>query len=198
MERSDKVPQASLLYWLSGAGKLYFMIKWGMGMKKALVLLLALTMVLALAGCGQSGPSTTATATPLASASAPGATASAQPTSWAVKIGDYSLLSTNIGTETVTKTLKKVNKDGSMKDQKCTGYPMSEILELADVKDFKTITLVAKDGVTYDLSKADALKETTLFVIEQDGETFALPRLAVDGGASNAWLKDVVEMKIVK
>lgn len=164
-------------------------------MKKAIGIMLALAMLLSLAACGTTTP--TATATPVVTAT-PKATQEAAK-DWTVKIGDYSLTkATAAGLTSVTKTLKKVSSDGSLKDQQCTGYTIASILTLAGVKTYTTITVVAADGFTYDLTKDFAKLDTTLLVMEQNGEKYTIPRLAVDGQGSKAWVKDVVELKIVK
>ena len=164
-------------------------------MKKTLAFLMAAMVLLSLAACGQATPQATATPKATATPSTTGQVVK----DWTIKIGDFSLTKASAaGLTSVTKTLKKVSKDGSIKDQKCTGYTMASILSLAGVKEYSKITLIAADGVTYDLTKDLAKLDTTLLVLEQDGEAYQIPRLAVDGKGSEAWLKDVVEMKIVK
>ncbi len=164
-------------------------------MKKTIGIMLSLAMLLSLAACGQAAPE--ATATPKATAT-PAATQQAVK-DWTIKIGDYSLTKAKAaGLTSVTKTLKKVSKDGSMKDQKCTGYTIASVLTLAGVKEYTKITVTASDGFTYELTKDLAKLDSTLLVMEQDGEVYSIPRLAVDGKGSDAWVKDVVELKIVK
>lgn len=161
-------------------------------MKKVLALVLALVMFASLAGCAQAtvAPTEAPKATATAAAAAP----------WTIKIGSTSIVSTEIAKslQTVTLTLKKVSKDGSLKDQKCTGYTIASVLAFAKVTSYTKLTFVAKDGVKYDLTKELAALGTTLLVLEQDGEVNLLPRLAVDGKGSDAWLKDVVEIIVVK
>lgn len=183
-------------------------------MKKLLVIVLAIAMLAAFAGCEKEN-TPAATAAPVAPAAtaaattAPAATTAATPApaaaatpapaaaEWAVKIGDFELTAAKAAElETITQTLKKVSKDGSMKDQSCTGYTIASVLELAGVTEFAKITAVAADGFEYELTKEAAALGTTILVIEQDGEKYTQPRLAVDGEGSKAWLKDVVEFKI--
>ena len=38
--------------------------------------------------------------------------------------------------------------------------------------------------------------DTTMIVIEQDGETYVTPMLAVDGEGATAWVKDVIELTV--
>ena len=116
---------------------------------------------------------------------------------WIVKVGDYSVTDVMAPDtfETVTQILQKVSKDGSLKDQECTGYKISEILEMAGVSDFTTLTVVAADGYEYELDAQTALLDTTMLVTIQDGEEYDIPRFAIEGGDSAGWVKDVVELR---
>jgi hypothetical protein len=73
---------------------------------------------------------------------------------------------------------------------------MPEILEKAGVTDFEKLTVVAADGYEYELAADVALLDTTMLVIEQDGEAYDIPRFAVEGGDSAAWVKDVAEIRV--
>ncbi len=162
-------------------------------MKKVLVFLLALMMLVAMTGCTQDQAA--ATATPEVSADQTAAS-----TEWSVKIGDFDVISSMVGNsvDTVTQTLEKVSKDGSMKDQECKGYKVSELLTLAGVDECTTVTVVAADGYEYEMTSDEAMLDTTMLVIEQDGEAYDVPRFAVDGAGSAAWVKDVVELRITE
>ncbi len=113
---------------------------------------------------------------------------------WSVKVGDFDVTASNT-LETVTQTLHKTSKDGSLEEQECTGYKIADILEAAGVTDFEKLTVVAADGFEYELAADVALLDTTMLVIEQDGEVYEIPRFAVEGEGSKAWVKDVVEIK---
>lgn len=181
-------------------------------MIKRLVMMLALVLLLPLllAACGASGQATTVQATQVTSAISTQATSatSAQATttamkqsagsSWTIKLGSFDLTSSVVGNalKPVTKTLKKVSKDGSQKDQACTGYTIASLLKIAGVDKFTTMTVVSADGSEYKLDSATAMLDTTLLLIEQNGEAYAIPRFAVDGKGSEAWLKDIASMKI--
>lgn len=160
-------------------------------MKKALVFVLALMMLVAMAACTQSTPA--ATATPEVSAEA-----SPEATEWSVKIGDFDVISSQVGNsvEAVTQTLQKVSKDGSSSEQECTGYKVSELLTLAGVDEFTMLTVVAADGYEYEMDAETALLNTTMLVFEQDGEAYDVPGFAVDGAGSAAWVKNVVELRV--
>lgn len=162
-------------------------------MKKVVVFVLALMMLVAMTACSQGTPS--ATATPDQSAQAPTGGAG-----WSLKVGDCDLGSTAVdeSAQSVTQTLSKISKDGSLKDQVCTGYKLIDLLDMADVTDFVSIVVVAEDGYEYEISKDDAILDTTMVVVEQDGETYEIPRFAVDGAGSDAWVKDIVELRIVE
>ena len=117
--------------------------------------------------------------------------------SWLVKVGDLDVVGDTASNtfETVTQTLQKAGKDGSLEEVECTGYKISEILEKAGVSDFETLTVIAADGFEYELTADVALLDTTMLVTVLDGEAYDVPRFAVDGEGSGAWVKDVVQLK---
>ena len=117
---------------------------------------------------------------------------------WSVKVGDFDVIEDMAPDtfETVTQILQMVSKDGSLKDQECTGYKVSEILEMAGITDFETLTVVAADDYEYELTAEVALLDTTMLVTIQDGEEYDIPRFAVECGDSAAWVKDVIELRI--
>lgn len=98
------------------------------------------------------------------------------------------------GLETVTQTLQKQDKEGNLKEQECTGFTLQSLLDCAGASECSTITVAASDGYEYELSADVAALSTTMLVLEQDGEAYELPRLAVDGEGSSAWVKEVVSV----
>jgi len=169
-------------------------------MRKLFILALAAVLVIAFAVCGSGGPAVAAEASESSGpAAASGVDSSAAAAGWTVKVGDTSITNADVSPLVlVTQKLKKVSKDGSMKDQECKGYTVKSVLELAKIADFTKITAVAADGAEYAMTSEIALLQTTMLVLKLDGEDCAIPRLAIDGEGSKAWLKDVVELKIEK
>jgi len=163
-------------------------------MRKLLITALAALLLFAFAACSAPVPAQSAASSPASESKA-----AQNAAAWKIKIGDAEISQADCATlELVTQTLKKQSKDGSIKDQECEGYALKSVLELAKAADYAKITAVAADGVEYEIAKDVAELPTTMLTITQKGEDFFIPRLAVDGEGSKAWLKDVVELKIQK
>lgn len=170
-------------------------------MKKLLILVLAAVLMLAFAACSaapaQAPAETKASAQTKESKEAPAA--SGEAAAWKIKIGDAEFAEKDFSAlELKTQTLKKKDKEGNIKDHECIGYTLKSILDLAKAADYTKITAVAADGVEYELTADVAALPTTMLTIKQDGEAHKIPRLAVDGEGSKAWLKDVVKIKVQK
>jgi iron uptake system EfeUOB component EfeO/EfeM len=192
-------------------------------MKKVIMMILCLMFIAAFTACAQKDASTETTATGEASAETEEVSATTEETDteepsettteetegqteaesedqtvieWAIKIGEFDVVSSMIGdsVETVTQTLQKAEEDGTVIETECTGYTVTSLLGLAGVEAFETVTVVAADGYTYDLTSEVGMLDTTMIVIEQDGEVYTSPILAVDGEGENAWVKDIVEL----
>ena len=111
---------------------------------------------------------------------------------WSVTINDVVLSAADAAElEVVTQTLQKQDKEGNLKEQECTGYALADLLAYAEASDYAAVTVTAADGYAYELDAETAQLATTMLVINQDGEDYETPRLAVDGEGSNAWVKDV-------
>lgn len=161
-------------------------------MKKLFVMVLAVVMLFSLAACGTTEPKS-------AKESKASASQSGDSAAWKVKVGDVELTGKDLSSvELVTQNLKKQSKEGDIKEHECVGYTLKSILDYAKVSDFSKVVAVSSDGSEYELKPDIAVLPTTMLTVKQDGEAYKLPRLAVDGGDSKAWLKDIVEFKAEK
>ena len=116
---------------------------------------------------------------------------------WTITVGGTVLSENDLSAlELITQTVNKQTKDGSTKKHECVGYTVKSILELAKTAGSVAVTVVSEDGTEYELTADVIGLPTTMLTVEQDGEANELPRLAVEGGASDAWLKDVVELRL--
>lgn len=113
---------------------------------------------------------------------------------WTLTVNDVEIKAEDAALEMVTQTLQKQDKEGNLKDQECTGFALKSLLDYAEITDFATVTVTAADGYAYELTSDVALLPTTMIVLEQDGEAYELPRLAVEGEGSKAWVKDVASI----
>ncbi len=160
-------------------------------MKKTLLVMgLVLIMIFAFVGCSNADKSQEGASTQSETSSEAASNAS-----WTLSVNNTQVTAADAaGFEVVTQTLKKTNKEGGAEDQECTGFTLKTLLDAAGVTDFSKVTVAASDGYEYELTADAALLPTTMLFLEQDGETFELPRLAVDGEGSKAWVKDVVSV----
>ncbi len=114
---------------------------------------------------------------------------------WTIKIGDIDLTSSTIGesTETVKQTLKTISEDGTTSEHECKGYILANLLATVGVTEFVTLGVITIDGVESSLAIESAMLDTTMIVIEQDGEMLDTPVLAIDGAT---WVGNVAELKV--
>ena len=92
----------------------------------------------------------------------------------------------------VTGTL--VNGKGDKTDVNATGLPLADILELADIVDFTTVTVTARDEYSAEITSEEILTENMVYLIFEDEGTF---RLVVFGDPnSKRNVSDVIKLTV--
>lgn len=162
--------------------------------KKLLIIGLVLLLVFSFAACSNADGAEDTGADSNQPAADAGEDAESSYT-WALSVNGNDITEA-AGLETVTQTLQKQNKEGKLKEQGCTGFTVQSLLDSAGIGECTKVIVASSDGTEYELSAEAAALTTTMFILEQDGEVYELPRLGVEGEGSDAWVKDVVSITV--
>lgn len=95
--------------------------------------------------------------------------------------------------EAQTLTLTRFGRDGK-ESVECSGYLLRDVLAAADFSFDDKVTLSAQDGFAATLTAEQAMLDTTLLVMREDGDDLDdadRPMLAVDDAGGNFWVRGV-------
>ena len=129
------------------------------------------------------------------------AAAQAPDADFSIQINQVSFTSSDLShLEYHEETLTRFGRDGE-EQVTCSGYRLADILSLADLNAGSQVTFMAADGFSAEVSYEQAVLETTLIVLEENGEVLDddnLPMLAVDGEGGNVWVRGVAEIIVTE
>lgn len=180
-------------------------------MKKLLALLLSLVMVLCFVACNSSKEDTTTTTkAPETTTEAPKADLPEsiveikKPDAGVITFADFSfkvndkeIKNADLADLQVYKiTCKSTNSKGVESEATYGGYLLTDVLTVAGVTEYSTVSVVANDGYAVDLAKAD-INEYTIVAIEKDkelGEDGTIWVIPTDQSLASNYCKLVVSM----
>lgn len=105
-----------------------------------------------------------------------------------------------IGKINMKATIK--NKDGTEEENGWTGVQLKKVLEFANVGEYESIEVEARDGFSVEYTQEIANSDKTILAIKKDGVTLdedsGPAQMVVEGERANLWIRNIAKIKTNK